>query len=207
MSNISYMNKLPFVFICILLLLTVVAGICVLSRNYGSIVPVFKKFSLDPMCDNYETLIRAIDKKTQPTIKKLETAFSQKKEQLRYSVLSSIIKKGYDEKSDKLVLENHGIKFKFDFFAVIVFYVQRYKKSSTTRILTGKHARFFVEMRYIMSNIFEELFQTRDISLYLTDVSNNFVAIVNTDKKTMQAYCTILKTFRNTEQKFFYTNI
>ncbi len=180
MSNISYMNKLPFVFICILLLLTVVAGICVLSRNYGSIVPVFKKFSLDPMCDNYETLIRAIDKNS-TDYQKLETAFSQKKEQLRYSVLSSIIKKGYDEKSDKLVLENHGIKFKFDFFAVIVFYVRDIKKLYNENFDRETRA-IFVEMRYIMSNIFEELFSNKGYISYLTDVSNNFVAIVNTDK-------------------------
>lgn len=163
------------IFICFVLV-ALVAWLFIYS-NYKNVNNLLTLLSVTSKKDEYAALQNAI----QNIITKnnaMEDIFFRQNDELRRMELSVMLKHKYLTEPPTENLKRYGINFTHKKFSVVTFYVDSLEQSLRDFGEIDINEKY-KNICFIISNIFEELLNTKDKTAYVTDSDNIIACILN----------------------------
>lgn len=159
------------------LLLLVVIVRYLLKLNYKPVKSIIELFGGNTKNNEYEEIYRSISNMLDEN-KHLMKDKNVHLSKFKHMILSEIIR-GTSVETD---IEKYGISFQSDFYYVLLFYLEDISELFADDVSVSDSERK-EELRFIIENIFAELFDNLGITVYTVSVDNYIVCLVNPKDK------------------------
>lgn len=163
------------IFVCILLLSFLVK--LFIRHNYHPIKVIMELLDVKDRKNEYEVLYNNITEMLKKN-RTLLISSKKKDEELKANTLLKLLK-GNLERSE---LSKYGVSFIGEYFSVLIFEIDNISNlfKEDTKLQDSERKQ---DLKFMLCNVFEELFGDRDVKIYVTEIDGLIVAILNFKSK------------------------
>lgn len=170
------MKRFSAISLVVCLLISILAMVYFIRRNYRPVEELLSVLGISKTKNEYTAMRKSIEQILSEN-ELLQSTSQKQLATLRISTLSRILKGSYFGGYDKETLAENNILFKDGYFMVLSFTSLDLNSFFSSENLTEEEK--FKELQFILTNVFEELFNTEQSTGYILDVDNEIFGVIS----------------------------